>query len=289
MKSTPHQQPEVLQVEVTTRCNLNCTFCKARPDDVKSRGDLRYEVYERVVSRLEGIIDRVNLWGAGEPMLHPDFFRMANKASELGIKRIKVSTNGHFLTAENIAKILDCGITQMRVALDHPSEKDYISGRRGGDFYRVVNGIADLCAERSKQNSPLRVVVCAVNSHLFAVEENPVKKIAATLGADAFEAQYDIWDESGLHTKVPPQKRCAYPYKYITLLAHGLVAPCCHVWHPEWLLGDANTEDIRAIWEGENARRLRRAFANGEFPFCAICNYTGPIELRNIEKNVKEL
>ena len=95
--------PEVLQVEVTTRCNLNCTFCQARPPDVRARGDLEYTTYERVLDQLRTTIDRVNLWGAGEPMLHPRFFDMAAKARDLALSRARYA----FRWEEQIALALD--------------------------------------------------------------------------------------------------------------------------------------------------------------------------------------
>lgn len=281
--------PEVLQAEVTTRCNLECSFCKARPPEVRRRGDLSFELYDRVVTRLAGTLSRVNLWGAGEPMMHPDFFHMASRAASLGIRRVKVSTNGHFLSPDNIRRTLDSGITQIRIALDQSSPEEYVKGRRGGDFSRVVAGIERLCSEKRKAGHPLRVVICAVATGRSADADHPVKKLATELGADSFELQYDIWDEQGVHTRVAPSMRCAYPNKYVVLLADGQVAPCCHVWHPDWVLGDARVSDAIAIWEGARAQAFRKAYAEGSFRFCAICNYTGPLELRKIEKDTHEL
>ena len=281
--------PEVFQVEVTTRCNLNCTFCKARPDDVKQRGDLDYKTFEKVIDQLAGKIHRVNLWGAGEPMLHPEFFTMAKKAAGLGVRRIKVSTNGHFLSDENIKRILSSGITQIRIALDTSSPGEYARGRRGGDFHRVIKGIEKLCSAKAKTGVPLRVVVCSVTVDPSLLEDNPVRKLASSLGADAYEILHDIWDEQGIFTNVPPKERCIYPFKYFTLLAHGMVAPCCHVWHPDWILGNADEQPVEEIWYGQRTQKLRSIFLEGKFKYCSICNYYGPIQLRKIEKDTKDL
>jgi len=280
--------PEVLQVEVTTRCNLRCTFCKARPDEVRARGDLPYGVYERVLEQLRGRIDRVNLWGAGEPMLHPRFFDMAQKAADLGVGRIKVSTNGHFLSPENIRKILACGITQIRIAVDVASPEEYARGRRGGDYHRVVKGIEELCSQKQKAGARIRVVVCSVLSKSGGKGESPVARMAESLGADAYEVLHDIWDESGVHTGIFPPERCVHPFKYFVLLAHGRVAPCCHVWDPGWILGDAQRQSVEEIWFGPRAKRLRTVFAVGQFPFCSRCNYWGPVELRKVERSDKD-
>jgi MoaA/NifB/PqqE/SkfB family radical SAM enzyme len=280
--------PEVLQVEVTTRCNLSCAFCQARPAEVRARGDLAYETYERVLSELHPGIGRVNLWGAGEPMLHPQVFRMVRSAATLGVGRIKVSTNGHFLSPDSIDEILDSGVTQIRIALDSRSPELYERQRRGGQFSHVVAGISALCSAKERRGSRLRVVVCAVISRSGGEENAAVAELARSLGADAFETSHDIWDEHGEHTTKRPHERCARPFKYFELLADGRVAPCCHVWATEWILGDTTRTDALEIWRGPAARRLRQAFAGGRFPYCARCNYWGPANLRTREREDKD-
>ena len=74
--------PLNLNVEVTTRCNLACTFCSHPSLTKEQTGDLPLELYKKVLSEAKqhGGIKAVNLNGLGEPTLRkdlPEFIRIA--------------------------------------------------------------------------------------------------------------------------------------------------------------------------------------------------------------------
>ena len=71
-----------LQVEITTRCNLNCEYCLRRFARIERR-DMSIETFERILDEFDP--DIVALYGFGEPLLHPqliDMIRKANKRAE---------------------------------------------------------------------------------------------------------------------------------------------------------------------------------------------------------------
>ena len=57
--------PWMLQVEVTNRCNLNCTFCSRYSAPMKL-GDMAPDVMDAVVD-LSAQVQEVALFGYGEP------------------------------------------------------------------------------------------------------------------------------------------------------------------------------------------------------------------------------
>jgi MoaA/NifB/PqqE/SkfB family radical SAM enzyme len=97
--------PKVLQVEPTVRCNLSYVFCKTKLPFVQPRGEMPFELFQRLVDQAVHCCTRLNLWGTGEPMLHPKIMDMARYAARQGFKRVKISTNGHYLVK---SKWKDC-------------------------------------------------------------------------------------------------------------------------------------------------------------------------------------
>jgi MoaA/NifB/PqqE/SkfB family radical SAM enzyme len=137
--------PEVvrlLQIEPTTRCNFTCGFCVGRHLD---QNDISLETVRHALERFPRL-ERLELHGEGEPLLHPDYFEMARLARERGIK-ISTITNGSMFSAERIEKILDSGIDTLFVSIESPRAEDF-KDIRGGSLHKVVAGIKALLAAR---------------------------------------------------------------------------------------------------------------------------------------------
>ncbi|MFO0646034.1 MAG: radical SAM/SPASM domain-containing protein [Polyangiales bacterium] len=266
--------PEVLQVEVTTRCNLKCVFCKNGALEVQSRGDVSVSLYRDVLEQGVGCWGRVNLWGTGEPLMHAGFFEMAELARDRGVGRVKVSTNGHLLSEGNVHRLLSSGVTEVRVALDAATPEEFRRVRIGGSFKKVVEGIGRLIEARARRGVALRVVICSVVSTADGAGVAEVESLARSLGADAHEPMPNIWSEQlpGLDL-AEPRARCSQQLRVFNMLSNGDVIPCCHTYLGEVTLGNARSQRVEEIWRGAPARTARRAFLDGEFAFCARCNY----------------
>lgn len=273
--------PEVLQVEVTTRCNLKCLFCKNGASEVQSRGEMSLEMYRDVLEQGSGRWARVNLWGTGEPLMHPGFFGMVGLASDLGVGRIKVSTNGHLLSEANVQRLLSSGVTEVRIALESTDPKEFRRVRVGGSLRKVVEGISRLVEAKARARAPIRVVVCSVVSSADGGEASAVGELALSLGADAHEPMPNIWAEQlpGLDL-AEPSARCSQQLRVFNVLASGDVIPCCHTYLGEVTLGNVRSLRVEEIWRGVAARGARAAFLRGEFTYCARCNYGATIETR---------
>ena len=99
-KFEANQAPlSVLQVEVTTRCQLKCAFCpNCVLGDQWVRGDFSWELYRDGLAPHFSGVNWVYLQGWGEPLLHPrfwDMFRLAKeKAGHVGFTSNGILLNG---------------------------------------------------------------------------------------------------------------------------------------------------------------------------------------------------
>lgn len=91
-------------VELTYRCNLDCFFCY---NDLALRGrPLSFAQYDAMLGDLAAMgVMNVTLTG-GEPLAHPDFFRIGARARELGFV-VRVKSNGHALRGELARRLRD--------------------------------------------------------------------------------------------------------------------------------------------------------------------------------------
>ena len=91
-------------IELTYRCNLDCFFCY---NDLGLRGKpLAFEQYYALLQDLATMnVLNVALSG-GEPLAHPDFFRIGARARDLGFV-VRVKSNGHALRGELARRLRD--------------------------------------------------------------------------------------------------------------------------------------------------------------------------------------
>ncbi|MFC1777594.1 radical SAM/SPASM domain-containing protein [Pseudomonadota bacterium] len=82
-------------VELTYACNLDCFFCY---NDRAIKGKpLSLEEYFRFMEDLRDMQVLNLVLTGGEPLAHPDFFKIGAKARELGFV-VRIKSNGHALT-----------------------------------------------------------------------------------------------------------------------------------------------------------------------------------------------
>lgn len=120
--------PSRLQVEVTTRCNMNCSMCvKYAPGSHIEEEDLELETFRKLGPALEKCMFLV-LNGIGEPLLHPRLAEMASFARERMPKdgSIGFQTNGLLLTGRLASKLVLSGVDTFCVSVDSLESKNNV-------------------------------------------------------------------------------------------------------------------------------------------------------------------
>ena len=66
--------PNIIQVELTNRCNLSCSMCIRHFWNARL-GDMNYDLFKKIDRKYFKISNRIDLYGGGEPLVYPRFFR----------------------------------------------------------------------------------------------------------------------------------------------------------------------------------------------------------------------
>lgn len=126
--------------EITDQCNLNCRHCGSK---CSSKG--QFLTVEDVRTTLE-TIDRdkpaVCLTG-GEPMLHPDFFEIAECVHRMGFAW-GMTTNATLIDDGAAAKLRQTGLGTISVSLDGTEQSHDSLRQKKGAFRLAVNGLKAL-------------------------------------------------------------------------------------------------------------------------------------------------
>ena len=143
---------KLLQVEPTTRCNFTCGFCCGRQMD---QNDVSMDDFQLALDKFPHL-ERLELHGEGEPMMHPGIFDMAQRARERGLT-VSTITNGSLFTRTNIHRILESGIETLFVSIESPDVQEF-KNIRGGSLEKVKRGIRKFLAERDLRGLSLPTV-----------------------------------------------------------------------------------------------------------------------------------
>ncbi len=140
-------------MELTYKCNLNCSFCFINKN--RKRDEMTTEEWFKLIEQVPfySFISLV----AGEVMLREDFFEILNKASKQTMGKVSIITNGTLLNEDTVNKLYNSNILLLSVSLDgYKSHHDEIRHKQGL-WDNVINNLELLnkLKEKNKNKRPL--------------------------------------------------------------------------------------------------------------------------------------
>jgi radical SAM protein with 4Fe4S-binding SPASM domain len=273
--------PVSISFELTNQCNLKCPECISGSDLMKrKRGFMDFGLYKKAILELRPFLYYINLYFQGEPMMHPQFFAFPELTD--GINTV-VSTNGHFLTAENSERLAKSGLTKLIISLDGMDQEIYSRYRQKGELGKVISGIRNVAAARDKVHSPLKMelqfLVNRYNEHQIPEAAGFAKEVGARLKLKSMQviSHNDIekWMPEGrklrryeeingkIAIKNSMPDRCPRLWFNPVITWDGLVIPCCFDKNAEFVMGDLKTESFRTIWNNARYKEFRKHVFGG--------------------------
>jgi MoaA/NifB/PqqE/SkfB family radical SAM enzyme len=126
-------------VQVTNRCNMQCSFCDFWPNGVPSREELTVSDFTRVAAELAELGCFLVSIEGGEPFVRPDLTDIVRAFGERHLPLLY--TNGWYVTPEKARALFDAGLTQVGVSIDFPDARH--DAKRGwpGAFERARRAV----------------------------------------------------------------------------------------------------------------------------------------------------
>jgi radical SAM protein with 4Fe4S-binding SPASM domain len=283
--------PVSVSAELTNYCNLHCPECASGSEIIKrERGFMNIELYRKLIYELSPYLYYINLYFQGEPMMHPQFFSFTGLCGEINTV---ISTNGHFLSAENSEKLAVSGLKKLIVSLDGMDQEVYSVYRRNGDFRRVVDGIKNVASAIDRHNSSLKLeiqfLVNRYNEHQIPDAECFANEVHAHLKLKSMQIinsqNAEEWMPSGRKfrrykgydgryvIKGTLPDRCMRLFINPVITWDGKVIPCCFDKDAEFVMGDLNNESFMSIWKGKQYTEFRKKILTGrnKINICRNC------------------
>lgn len=296
----PLPAPFLVHIDPTNLCNFKCQFCPTGlPDLLKQvgrpTGRMDYRLFEKILGDLSAFPVKpkvLHLYKDGEPLLHPEFGRMAKAARATSVaEKINLTTNAAALTPAKAADILDAEIDLVRVSVEHVTDEGYKAVTQTFNKYRkIVENVATLHRERDRRGSRTQIWVKILKLNLSDAE---IEKFGRDFAGHCDEclimtpmgwSRTDLYDftlgsnpTTGDNGETPLRREriaCPYPFYSLAVNFDGTVSVCCADWSHGTVVGDARMESLVDIWSGPALRMLRRKHLAGlrsENSACAHC------------------
>jgi MoaA/NifB/PqqE/SkfB family radical SAM enzyme len=241
--------PEVVHLEISARCNLDCPYCYAEKDEA----ELPREKWEGIIDRLADAGVFQVTFGGGEPLLREDLPWLAERARKRGLD-VNMTTNG-LLVPERAAE-LDL-YSQVNVSYH-------------GNAAVVAQALGHLEEKRIRRGVNL------VMKRSYADKLDFVAAGAGMYGAELLLLTYKTRDD--LAEVVPPAEvleaaktprcktavdgsalgECWANYRFADVDSRGRVMPCSFIREP---MGDLTAQDFGEVWRGRERYRKCPYFA----------------------------
>jgi len=280
-KETLAYPPLFIGIETSGVCNLRCVMCPhGQPDKHSARGLMSLEIFRAVVDEAREFAFDADLFGGGEPLLHPRIFDMVDYARQAGI-RTRLHTNATVLTEERARNLLESGLDYLSLSFDGYTKQCYERTRLGANYEQTLANITSFLAQKQKaaRRRPY-VVLQAIEDRAVALApaertaKEELRRSLAALSLDEFRViqvhnyggKVAASGGSGGH-----YSPCTFPYYATYVLWDGTIVPCCVDWWGEYALGRIGESTLLEAWRGERIVALRHLLAKRRYREVSLC------------------
>ena len=232
----------------------------------------------------------INLQGSGEPLLNNNIDVYVSIASKYKM-RSSIVTNGFLLTESMSQKLLDCGISDVRVSVIGYDRDTYEHWMSKDAFHTVY----DNCKQFLQLQTKGEYLDTELSSYHLILDNtqieqevdqylinwiNPLQITAEIWKMHNWGGSYDAPYKRGQ----PEKRSCGRPFApYINIRAGGnngslgAVVPCCYVLGNDSsaVLGHADAQSLQEIWTSDEYYKLRQAHRKKDFDsidYCKNCD-----------------
>jgi radical SAM protein with 4Fe4S-binding SPASM domain len=277
-----------IYIEVTNRCNLNCSFCQ-HSDRVKAfmgAGD-----FENILKKIQGYTEYIYLHVLGEALLHPDLGLLLESSNRHGFK-VNLSTNGTLLKSKEEIVLTAPAVRQVNISLHSQEQPDraalaeyldsvlsFVEAARRNEvllnlrLWDLSGDGGEILISRDREIlKRLRREFCLPES----LTGDPIPGRRLTLAPGIFLSRERQFSWPHTATKQTDLRgSCRGLRDHIAILVDGTVVPCCLDAEADIVLGNIHRHSLAQILGNPRTILMRKGFVNQQLvePLCQRCDY----------------
>lgn len=270
--------PDLINLELTMRCNLRCKKCDLWKKAYSPDTDMKPEMWERLIEELASHKDHsfhLDLTGRGETLLHRDLCDILYTIKEAGNITSSLNSNGHLLN-DRIMRAIVQSNTSIQISVDSLEESEYKRLQPGGgslkELQSKLHRLTQMRDESGSKSCISVSVVCSAGSKESIPEyiEHWKRKI------DLIKFQALVKNGKPTFYFTPQNSLnpfCKFAHNGMILRANGDALFCFNM--GETTYGNLyDAESLQHLWVSEGRRHFLSHYVDwltGEPSICRDC------------------
>ena len=267
-----------IYIEITNRCNLNCSFCGKNKRDFRDMSLLEFEL---VINKIKKYTDYIYLHVKGEPLLYSNLDSLLSICDNTNIK-VNITTNGVFLKEKLSVLINHFCIRQINISLHSENNKKnyfldvFSSGKVLSTKMFISYRIWDL--KEYKLNKKSTEIVNKI-IEFYNLSPVIVDKLYndknIKIASNTFVNKENIFTWPDVDNDILVDGFCYGLKTHIAILSNGDIVPCCLDANSEIKLGNIFEDSLDDVLNGDIYKSLLKSFKDNKaiHPLCKSCNF----------------
>ena len=299
-----YHEPDRLILATNNTCNFRCIWCPQSLDNFSSSftmTDMKLDDIEAILSHQTRKLDRIDIQGIGEPLLHRNIVDVINLAG-MHARNVEMVTNGSLLSEERIDQIKDSALTKMNVSIDGTDEETF-QKIRGWSLEDIKKNVLLF---REKTETPVEFWITISSENMQSLQGLPafMEKFPSVslhfqivkegfVGNDEWRMEQkdftefqialsDALDSMSIRHNLrtlrflPKQREgiCVHPFVLRSSIStDGNQTPCCMWTNND--LSQVQEVGVARAWNSDAMRKFRALMLKGAYPKHCVesCNY----------------
>ena len=267
-----------IYVEITNRCNLNCSFCGVNKRKYK---DMSLEEFQSVIEKIKTYTDYIYLHVKGEPLLQP-FLDDILTVCDNSLLKVNITTNGVFLKEKKDILLNHSSVRQINISLHSENNKSSyfddifssckILSQKMFISYRIwdLNNLA----MNKKSTDIVNKIILSYNLFPDVIDKIYHDK-DIKIADNTFVDKDNLFSWPDYDNSCESDGFCYGLSTHIGILSDGTVVPCCLDGNGEIKLGNIFEENLETILNKEFTLKIIDGFRNNKSVcnLCKKCNF----------------
>lgn len=271
--------PLLVDLELSSKCNLHCPMCYTITDEFLSKVDRKYmefDLFKKIIDEVASKVFAIRLSLRGESTLNRHFVEAIAYAKQKGIREVSTLTHGKKLTGDYLRRVVTAGIDWITISIDGTGET-YNRIRHPLTWADTLGRLKEIKA--LKDQLGIHKPIIKVQGIWPAIRENPTAYYEALEPYTDLVAYNPLIDYLHNDSQIFYEENFACPQLYQRLVvgSDGKVMMCSNDEEAQHSVGDAYEQSIHEIWHGEAMSKVREIHSHRdgfkELGVCRNCYY----------------
>lgn len=267
-----------IYIEITNRCNLNCSFCGKNKRDYRDMSLLEFEL---VINKIKKYTDYIYLHVKGEPLLYSNLDSLLSICDNYNIK-VNITTNGVFLKEKLSVLINHFCIRQINISLHSENNKKnyfldvFSSGKILSTKMFISYRIWDLKEYKlNKKSTEIVNKIIEFYNLLPVIVDKLYNDKNIKIASNTFVNKENIFTWPDVDNDILVDGFCYGLKTHIAILSNGDIVPCCLDANGEIKLGNIFEDSLDDVLNGDIYKSLLKSFKDNKalHPLCKSCNF----------------